>query len=171
MNDKTKKTIREQLTEGFTPKYIPPKMPKVENPCVLKNDICDLYAEIEKAKIEAIKNNIKANSIIINTNLVEVPKLLLNMGVGCVELPPMICGLETHFTDKELPDEYNFAIMEAPQTEREKLIKGIRELAARELFAKAIELSDTSETTYEFQNRLIDFVEQHFNIEIEHDRR
>ena len=53
---------------------------------------------------EATRNGIKANSIVINKNMVRVTERL-------GEWPEMICGLHCHITDKDLPDGYTFAVL------------------------------------------------------------
>ena len=92
---------------------------------------------ITEAYAEAIKRNIKANTIVINKNLVEVKPFVIKYSNGFQELPPMICGLEAHFTDNELPDGYAFSILEAQCTEREFLVQQTRENSVRE-FAKEL---------------------------------
>lgn len=118
---------------------------------------------------EAYAEDIKANSIIINKKFVKVPSHWANIMGSYSELPPMICGLECYFTNDELPEDYSFAVLEAHHTERERLIADTTDVVARSILAKAIELSDTSETMYEFQNRLIDFVEQNYSVQVETD--
>jgi hypothetical protein len=84
-----------------------------------KSDIWDMIREAQEL---ALKEGIKANSIVINKKFVKVPSVWVNICGSPRELPPMICGLECYFTDNELPDNYSFAILEKPQTERERLI-------------------------------------------------
>ena len=122
---------------------------------------------IMEAYYEAIKRGIKANTILINKNLVEVKPFNVTYSNGFSELPPQICGMQAFFTDKELPDDYAFSILEAKCTEREFLIGKTTESVARLITSKAIEISDDSETMYEFQNRLIDFVEQNWGVQVE----
>ena len=62
-----------------------------------------IYDLVVEAKHEAIRNGIKANSIVINDNLVRVPE---SFG----EYPEMICGLKTYRTSCELPEDYVFAV-------------------------------------------------------------
>lgn len=100
---------------------------------------------ITEAYAEAIKRNIKANTIVINENLVEVKPFVIKYSNGFNELPPMICGLEAHFTDKELPDGYAFSILEAKCTEREALIKQTRENSVKE-FVKMLKENATMST-------------------------
>lgn len=124
---------------------------------------------IMEAYYEAVKRGIKANTILINKNLVEVKPFIVNYSNGFSELPPQICGMQAFFTDKELPDDYAFSILEAKCTEREFLIRQTTEAVTRLITSKAIELSDDSETMYEFQNRLIDFVEQDLGVRTENE--
>ena len=70
-----------------------------------KKSIYDLVVE---ARHEAIRNGIKANSIVINRDLVRVPE------EPCA-YPEMICGLKCHITTKELPEDYAFAVLHDPR--------------------------------------------------------
>lgn len=80
-----------------------------------------LYEMITEAYHEALKNNIKVNTIAINDHLVKVKSRFYSYdGCGGFWLPPMICGLEAYLTN-ELPDDYAFAVLEAPKTERERV--------------------------------------------------
>lgn len=81
--------------------------------------INELMDRIYKAQALAYQQHIRANAIIINENFVSVPSTL----VGNAEYPPMICGLEMHFTKAELPDNTMFAVCEVRETEREKAIR------------------------------------------------
>lgn len=81
--------------------------------------INELIDRIYEAQALAYKQHIRANAIIINENFVSVPSIL----VGNVEYPPMICGLEMHYTRAELPDNTMFAVCEVRETEREKAIR------------------------------------------------
>jgi hypothetical protein len=87
-------------------------------------EISELVKLIAEARDAAFREGIKANSIIINKNLVKYPGGFFGFGTGNAVscLPPMICGLEVHGTKTELPEDYAFAIFEATQTERERLI-------------------------------------------------
>lgn len=63
----------------------------------------------------AIREGIKANTIIINENIVKVPETWIRMPSGGARaLPPMICGLNVHWTKNELPEGYSFALLEGP---------------------------------------------------------
>ena len=85
--------------------------------------INELINRINEAKALAYQQHIQANSIIINENFVRVPEKM----VGNAMYPPMICGLETHFTRAELPDNTMFAVCEVRETEREKAIRLAKE--------------------------------------------
>lgn len=86
-------------------------------------------ALLEALKI-ANRENIKANSVIINKNFVKTPDLHMIGGV----LPPMICGLEMTLTADELPENYSFAVLEAGKTEREKLVEVTENKTAKEIY-------------------------------------
>ena len=89
---------------------------------------------VMEAVKHALKEGIKANSIIINKDFVRVKKSWINNGFSYSELPDMICGLECYLTDTDLPENFSFAVVEKPQTERERLIeKKTKSDTAREI--------------------------------------
>lgn len=90
--------------------------------------INELIDRVYEARELAYQQHIRANSIIINENFVRVP----STSVGNTEYPPMICGLETHYTKAELPDNAMFAVCEVRETEREKATR----LAKKDLCEK-----------------------------------
>jgi hypothetical protein len=100
----------------------------------------------------AFKEGIKANSIIINKDFVRVKKAWINNGFSYSELPDMICGLEVYLTDDELPDNYSFAVVEKPQTERERLIKKTKSDTAREIYKELFEKQTEVYNKYVFKN-------------------
>ena len=75
------------------------------------------YSLVKKAYAEAIQNGIKANSIIINKNMVKVPEFGMRLPTGDgIIIPAMFCGLNVYFTKDELPENYSFAVLEGPDT-------------------------------------------------------
>lgn len=99
-----------------------------------------ILEKIREAQRLAEIEQIKANAIIINKNFVKTPKLYVhNKGTTSV-LPPMIYGLEMYFTDNELPDNYSFAILDAGQTERDRLVSNTRYETTKEIFEKIFEV-------------------------------
>lgn len=81
--------------------------------------INELIDRIYEAKELAHQQHIRANAIIINENFVRVPEKM----IGNAVYPPMICGLEMHYTKAELPDNTMFAVCEVRETERKKTIR------------------------------------------------
>lgn len=88
---------------------------------------CDTLAESEnfwetlaKARAEATKRGIKANSIVINKNMVHVPE-------GFAQWPEMICGLRCFFTGSELPDGYCFSLQYAPSLGQKPKVRPLEE--------------------------------------------
>lgn len=73
---------------------------------IVANACENLFESIMRAKELAIRKGIEANSIVINKNMVEVEPY--------DEFPRMICGLNIHFTSRELPDNYSFAVFNNP---------------------------------------------------------
>ena len=100
--------------------------------------INELIDRIYEAKEFAHQQHIKANAIIINENFVRVPEKLM----GDKEYPPMICGLEMHYTKAELPDNAMFAVCEVRETEREKAIRLAKEEVVRKVKKYIDELFD-----------------------------
>ena len=99
--------------------------------------------EIREKIREAIRlaeiENIRANAIVINKNFIKTPLLRsVICGVGYI-LPPMICGLEMYFTDNELPENYAFAITEACQTERDRLVEETEFKTAKKIWEDCID--------------------------------
>jgi hypothetical protein len=76
----------------------------------------DTFLEfVQKVTAQAMSEGIKANSIVINENMVRVPELTFSDCFGNVRtVPRMICGLNVYLTTKELPEGYSFAVMEGP---------------------------------------------------------
>ena len=91
--------------------------------------LVDMLAE---AQAKALKEGIKANTVIIDEHFAKVNAFDFVVGRDIMHLPPMICGLEVQVSD-ELPDGYSFAVLEAPETERERLIRAAKSEAAREV--------------------------------------
>lgn len=78
---------------------------------------------------KGIQEQIVANTIIIDKHFAKTNRIL----VGNLNIPPMICGLEIKLTE-ELPEGYNFALVEAPETERDRIIKKAKFDIASEIF-------------------------------------
>jgi hypothetical protein len=108
----------------------------IENLEQSKNDIWDMIREEQEL---ALKEGIKVNSIVINKKFVKVPSVWVNICGHPIQLPPMICGLECYFTDNEFPDNYSFAVLENPQTERERLVGKTKSDTAREILTELYE--------------------------------
>ena len=87
--------------------------------CDDDNPVREAQKSLEKmildARREAFKKHIEVNSVIINTNMVEVPGDLISDGSSIWGVPPMICGLYAYFTKDELPEGYSFAILKGPK--------------------------------------------------------
>ena len=70
--------------------------------------LADMIAE---AKAKALKEGIKANTVIIDKHFAKVNAFHFAFGRAVMSLPPMICGLEVQVSD-ELPDGYDFAVLD-----------------------------------------------------------
>ena len=105
---------------------------------LIADDVIDdvsktLHQWIWDARQEAVKEGIKANTVIINKHFAKVNAHIFNGSVH--DMPPMICGLEVRLSD-ELPEGYDFALCEAYETERERLIRNTKAEVAREIFSE-----------------------------------
>lgn len=108
-------------------------------------NINELMDRIYKAQALAYKQHIRANAIIINENFVKVPEVIVRDRDHIFSdkiYPPMICGLEMHFTKAELPDNTMFAVCEVRETEREKAIRLAKEEVVRKVKKYIDELFD-----------------------------
>lgn len=92
--------------------------------------LSDMLAE---AKAEALKEGIKANTVIIDEHFAKVNAFDFVWVRDVMHLPPMICGLEIQVSD-ELPDGYDFAVLEVPETERDRLVRKAKAEVAVEIF-------------------------------------
>jgi predicted house-cleaning noncanonical NTP pyrophosphatase (MazG superfamily) len=79
----------------------------------------NLFSLIEKAKAKAIQEGIKANTVVINENLVKVDAF--------GGIPTMICGLDVGVSKEELPDNYLFSVIENPEDTDQKYNKVVRD--------------------------------------------
>ena len=100
------------------------KFKKVE---ITSNDVIQDAAKsimdyIVEARKAALHERIIANTLIINKNFAKVNEFCYAFNGELLYIPPMICGLEVHVTD-ELPDGYDFAVVEATETERERIVR------------------------------------------------
>ena len=73
----------------------------------------NLIDYIQQAEQEALQQNIRANSVMLNRKIMLVHKGYTAMNGTVTEYPPMICGLSAFLTD-ELPDDIAFAVLENP---------------------------------------------------------
>jgi hypothetical protein len=78
-----------------------------------------LIERASEAEQEALRIGIKANSILINQNMVEVPELFSTR----FRTPHMICGLNVYLTKHDLPDGYSFAVFHTPNNPEDRLAK------------------------------------------------
>ena len=74
---------------------------------------------VQKVTAQAMREGIKANSIVINENMVRVPEFTFCDCLGGVcTVPRMICGLNVYLTKDELPENYSFAVFEGYDNSR-----------------------------------------------------
>lgn len=78
----------------------------------------DIYSRIRQAKIEAEKNFIEANTIIIDTEFARTNNLFFSDGYSIHEYPPMIFGLKV-FYGKDLPNNADFIVTKSPKNKLE----------------------------------------------------
>ena len=79
---------------------------------IVENDRNHFMESVQRATAYAFNKGIKANSIVINENMVEVPSFTMCDPLGNpVVVPHMICGLNVYLTKRELPEGYSFAVL------------------------------------------------------------
>jgi predicted nucleic acid-binding protein len=100
---------------------------------VLEESTKSLADMIAEAYMKALKEDIKANTVIIDEHFAKVNAFDFVWVRDVMHLPPMICGLEIQVSD-ELPDGYDFAVLEVPETERDRLVRKAKAEAAVEIF-------------------------------------
>ena len=94
---------------------------------------------VKEAYKHAIAEGIDANTIVLNKNFVKTNDFgFLVGGQFYHDMPPMILGLEIRVTD-DLPDKVDFALIDAPFTERERLISETTERVRKETIAEFAE--------------------------------
>ncbi len=88
---------------------------------------------IHEARKKAIQEGIMANTVLIDKHWAKVNAFDTIFGCDLFSLPPMICGLELRVSD-ELPEGYSLAVVEAKETERERIVRQAKTEVAREIF-------------------------------------
>lgn len=73
------------------------------------------------AQIEAFKEGIRANTVIINENMVKVEPFNFQSFRNLCFIPTMICGMNVYFTKNDLPDDYSFAVFESQKNPMDRL--------------------------------------------------
>lgn len=108
---------------------------------------------IWEAQLEATKNNIRANTVVISKRLAKVNRFVqtFDLGISYKEFPPLICGLEAYITD-EMPDELGFGLLEAPTTQREQVFEDGRKTGYKEGYEQG--LKDLAERLKRFYQSL-----------------
>lgn len=94
---------------------------------------------IWEAQLEATKNNIRANTVVISKRLAKVNRFVqtFDFGISYKEFPPLVCGLEAYITD-EMPDELGFGLLEAPTTQREQVFEDGRKTGYKEGYEQGV---------------------------------
>lgn len=98
----------------------------------------DIIESMQRAKVEADKQKIRANAVIISPEFAYFG--------GDFELPDMILGMKCMIS-RELPDEYAFAIVDSPPpvTNKDKIkaeyLKELSELSLDDLVKKVYGIS------------------------------
>lgn len=86
-------------------------------------DLCKSLTElIVEARKAALKEDIRANTVMISKRLAKVNRFVQVFPDSYAEFPPLICGLEAFVTD-EMPEEFAFGLVEAPMTQREAVFE------------------------------------------------
>lgn len=76
---------------------------------------------VKKAYTEAMREGIKANSIVINENMVKVQEFGTIIAGRGLFVPAMFCGLNVYLTKDELPEGYSFALVQGPDGPTDRL--------------------------------------------------
>lgn len=100
--------------------YIKKEFDKVVDP-VASVSFKELLSRVQECIDAARKENIRANSIVINENMVKVKPFLVKSDFMVHPSPPMICGLNVYFDSKTLPDGYSFAVCEGVDIRKPEL--------------------------------------------------
>ena len=124
---------------------------------VLEESTKSLADMIAEAYMKALKEDIKANTVIIDEHFAKVNAFDFAFGRDVMHLPPMICGLEIQVSD-ELPDGYDFAVLEVPETERDRLIRKTKSEVAREIFEEI----ERNVVTFEMPYQILHCIPQHY---------
>ncbi len=86
--------------------------------------ISEFINDVMRARAEAFRQNIKANAVLINKNLVKIPELRSVAPLGACVTPPMICGLGVYDAGELLPEDYAFAVTHIESVEEiEQIVK------------------------------------------------
>lgn len=76
-------------------------------------DMSVIAKQIAEAYNEALKNEIEANTVLINNKYAKTNRLTFpGPANGCWDLPPMFCGLRVAFSD--LPEKFAFVLTKTP---------------------------------------------------------
>jgi hypothetical protein len=101
--------------EDVKPEQITYVKVPLERDDVLEAPKESFFEMVRKAQIQATHEGIKANTIVINKNIVKVPSFVYSDGIGGVRITrDMVCGMNVVLTKDELPENYSFAIFEGP---------------------------------------------------------
>lgn len=85
------------------------------------NGFYEILKRFKEAQQEAIRNGIRANTIVISERLSKTKPFCVISPYGTMHaFPPMILGMEMRVFD-DLPDEYDFAILQVQETETERI--------------------------------------------------
>lgn len=119
----------------ITKKYEPVKITEDDMLSEPKVSLTDLIVE---AQMAALKENIRANTVMISKRLAKVNRFVQVFPDSYAEFPPLICGLEAYVTD-EMPEEFAFGLVEAPMTKREAVFEDGRKTGYREGYDQGYE--------------------------------
>lgn len=122
-----------------------------------------ILEKIREAQELAVKENIKANAIILNKDFVKIPSFFTKNNGAISITKPMICGLKTYIDiEEELPEEYAFTLF---QDDTEDIIKSIEYDKAKEILLKLMEIY--SDNPIVLDGHLQDVFSIYFGVEVE----
>jgi hypothetical protein len=99
----------------------------------------ELLRSVQDCVDAAYRENIKANTIVINENMVKIKPFLAQSGFMVHPSPPMLCGLNVYFDSKDLPDGYSFAVLEgAPRRQNLDMSGAVEDIFEKTLYDREV---------------------------------
>ena len=121
---------------------------EINQDCVIQEASKTISDYIFEAKKKALQDGIMANTVVLSKHIAKVNAFDFCYGDMVLHLPPMICGLEVILSD-ELPEKYDFAVVEAPETVRDRIVRQAKAEAVTDVLEKiSQEIEQALESNY-----------------------